>query len=431
MTIHTQTMATLLAQLRDSRSVTTVPRSRELAAPVMLEAALQLDPGRVLDGAAVRVAFEGMLDTDLVALVLFGKPGAGTPEIEPINGDARGYVDFKVPVAAIDANDGTAVTLMSALVRGEQQWLSPPVDLMIARTRQAVSALALPAPVLHALENHNLIPAAVSSSGQSVTVAAYPDMRSGDKVRVIWTGITQAGSYSTAVQTATGRTALTFTVPKSVVDANGGASASVAYAVRRGTGEAEQMSAAVPFKLMNLVDTSTLKLDGMAIRVAANWPRTGVEYPGNSAKRTGSGGKGPYAYSTSAPAIASVDKQGTVIGLKNGRAVITVTDAAKVKVQYPVEVSNVWELLLRSTTSNHDAAVAWMNGQRGIPLHETQLISLYYRWPYPGDINKNLYWLCTGEYCAATNGLFWNGDNNAHACHGRGVNLRALCKRAY
>ena len=140
MTIHTQTMATLLAQLRDSTGVTTVPRSRELAAPVMLEAALQLDPARVLGGATVRVAFEGMLDTDLVALVLFGEPGAGTPEIEPINGDARGYVDFKVPMAAIDANDGTAVNLMSALVRGEEQWVSAPVEVKIGNGSSALLA---------------------------------------------------------------------------------------------------------------------------------------------------------------------------------------------------------------------------------------------------------------------------------------------------
>lgn len=426
---QTQNMNALLASIDRSGSVHS--SNAQLLVPSVLEATLQLDPQAVTGEVTVRVQFEGMLDTDLVSIVWFGTPGVGTPDVEPIPGSAMGYVDFKVPAAAVIANDGTLVSLVAALVRDDEQWVSEPTEIAVTSTRQTLRPLVLPAPSVSALVANNLNPAAVPQSGQTVSVPVYPDMQVGDEVRVIWTGVSKAGSQVTLAQTVDSRTVLTFSVAKAVVDASSGASASVAYSVARGDSGVEQTSVPVPFKLMNLVDTSNLVLNGMAIRVAANWPRLGGEYPGNSATRTASGGKAPYTYTSSAPMIASVDSKGMVVGLKNGKAVITVVDADKIKAQFNVEVSNVWELLLRNSVSTYDAAVTWMNGQRGVPLNETTILSHYYRWPYPGDINKNQYWVCTQSGCSGNNAKFWNGPDGVLACHGRTVNLRAWCKRAY
>lgn len=126
-----QHMNALLASIDRSGSVHS--SNAQLLVPSVLEATLQLDPQAVTGEVTVRVQFEGMLDTDLVSIVWFGTPGVGTPDVEPIPGSAMGYVDFKVPAAAVIANDGTLVSLVAALVRDDEQWVSEPTEVHVGK----------------------------------------------------------------------------------------------------------------------------------------------------------------------------------------------------------------------------------------------------------------------------------------------------------
>lgn len=99
-------------------------------------------------GAIVRVRFDGMLDTGLVAVVWSGEPGAGTPELDPLPGSAAGYVDFNVPNSVITASIGTGVTLLAALVRGEEHWVSSPRELAVGSLGTTMGQSGRSSPVL-------------------------------------------------------------------------------------------------------------------------------------------------------------------------------------------------------------------------------------------------------------------------------------------
>jgi len=87
------------------------------------------------------------------------------------------------------------------------------------------------------------------------------------------------------------------------------------------------------------IDTSDLELKGL--RVNTNGLPSGLEPIGNSTVRKAQGGTGTHQYTSSSQAV-SVEQNGTVTGLKNGSAVITVTDQASNSVSYRVFVSNIW-----------------------------------------------------------------------------------------
>ncbi|MGH8486072.1 MAG: hypothetical protein ACRESP_16890, partial [Pseudomonas sp.] len=89
--------------------------------------------------------------------------------------------------------------------------------------------LALPAPVVPQASGNRLQASAVPAGGLQVRVN-YTGMVVGDKVKVMF------ASHTTAEQTVATVTALNFTVPKAVVDANAHSTIDVFYQVVRGTG---------------------------------------------------------------------------------------------------------------------------------------------------------------------------------------------------
>jgi hypothetical protein len=158
-----------------------------LPSPVLLEAMPHMQLQGDMTQVTVRVSFPGMLGTDLVAVVWFGTPGAGTPDIEPLDGDEAGYVDFHVPVAVVSANDGGTVELIAVLVRGEDQFVSEPVEVSVG------AASGLPWPVPEVCDNtgvavNPLSPIDRISGGLTVAalVVRDPRLKRGDRMASIW-----------------------------------------------------------------------------------------------------------------------------------------------------------------------------------------------------------------------------------------------------
>lgn len=142
------------------------------------------------------------------------------------------------------------------------------------------------------------------------------------------------------------------------------------------------------------IDNSPMELKGLFIKAPQSWPRSTLDAPGNVGSRTASGGIPPYAYSSSDPAIASVDSQGKVTGNANGQALISVRDSRERVASYNVTVSNVWRLEINEGPLNFAQANAWMSSLPGrrLGLKEgSQLVRWYVKpWPLPEH-----YWFCS------------------------------------
>lgn len=135
-----QSMAALVAALKRSGSSVAGMRHFDAIVPTLMNAVCFVDTQSLASDITVRVHFADMLPTDLVVIIWLGRPGVGTPDIEPVDGSTGGYVDFSVPAAAVGANDGAMVTLLAALVRGEEQWVSAPVEVKIGNGSSALLA---------------------------------------------------------------------------------------------------------------------------------------------------------------------------------------------------------------------------------------------------------------------------------------------------
>ncbi len=89
-----------------------------------------LNPINATHGATIRVAYEGMRDTDWVCAYFEGTPGAGTPALACVYGTKDGFVDFPVPASAISANFCGQVTVRYSVMR-DVLWSSPPLKVKV------------------------------------------------------------------------------------------------------------------------------------------------------------------------------------------------------------------------------------------------------------------------------------------------------------
>ena len=145
------------------------------------------------------------------------------------------------------------------------------------------------------------------------------------------------------------------------------------------------------------VDPTEMTLNGPRV-IIDGWPTKGVDLPGNTKTRQASGGKPPYAYSSSQSSIASVTQDGKVTGLSNGAATISITDADQRTVSYPVKVSRVYRLLMNEGPLTHvSQALTWMAQQGGSPVSNEIMESMFTLY----DMSRATkhYWLCTQEGC--------------------------------
>lgn len=137
-----------------------------------------------------------------------------------------------------------------------------------------------------------------------------------------------------------------------------------------------------------VVDQSQMLLNGLAVYV--NWPLSGADAPGNTAVRTVTGGRAPYTYTSSNPAIVSVTPVGRVQGRANGIARIIVRDADNSSISYEVKVENVYQLKLSPTKFNPSNAVNWIIANGG--TQDSNLIgelvrrmTVMYKMPVPSN----------------------------------------------
>jgi hypothetical protein len=91
-----------------------------------------LNPINATEGATIRVAYNGMRDTDRVCAFFEGAPGAGTPSLACVSGTTNGFVDIPVPASAISANFCGQVRVRYTVQR-DRQWPSPVLTLKVLK----------------------------------------------------------------------------------------------------------------------------------------------------------------------------------------------------------------------------------------------------------------------------------------------------------
>jgi hypothetical protein len=158
-----------------------------------------------------------------------------------------------------------------------------------------------------------------------------------------------------------------------------------------------------------------------SVSVKYNWPTTGLESIGNSKTRTPTGGLEPYSYESSNTAVATVSNQGEVKRLKNGNVTITVYDAVRNSVSYPVRLENVWQMHVKNVGAvNFDGAVAWMNSLGASPMTQEAVNDFLrvYQTPYT-FFGQNAWW-CTTAGCSGNSALLFDPSPRISRCENKG-----------
>jgi hypothetical protein len=140
-------------------------------APTVLEAVgATLDPYNALNGATVRVAYEGMLTTDKIG-VAWINPATSQPYIDQQDGSASGEVHFDIPVSVVAASQGQTIEVVYAVVRGGNPGVpSESLYLQVSELEQRY----LPPPVVPEADASDTLDLAAFEGDASVTVAAWP-----------------------------------------------------------------------------------------------------------------------------------------------------------------------------------------------------------------------------------------------------------------
>lgn len=223
-----------------------------------------------------------------------------------------------------------------------------------------VPALAPPA-VLEA--SNGVLDPAAAAAGAHVIVPAWTGLRPEDRCYLEWAGQRSDGqptffnaSLSGADVGADGT--LVFAVPGDEVTRLAGGKLRVRYHVavysqvrsEHGLRSEPVVQLASPWLDLSVgeaakdlsIDSSPVALSGAIVRLAA---RVTVPPEGTFIARVATGGVPPYRYTANSGAVEVDEATGRVVSLRNGDAIVTVTDARGATASYPVKVGNALQFV--------------------------------------------------------------------------------------
>ena len=320
---------------------------------------------RVVAGQPVKVRLDypDRHEDDQVTLILLGVNAAASIRL-------RGHgQEWSLPAEVLAAGLERLSELHYRVTRQSDQQVRQ--SATVAFTATAGVPLQLGAPqVMEANAKGCLDPSQIPPQGATVLFQGQAaGLRPGDSVRLHVTG---AVAFDSQPLIHDPDQPQSFLFPARLVTASLNRQLIFTYSVTRAgreRGRSKAVQHAVRYQLRMASDT--LNLNGLSVKYG--WPAKGLDSIGNTAVRTASGGSGACRYVSSKPTVASVDpRSGKVTGNANGKATITATDDAGTQVSYLVNVSNVWNLNLRTDMRNPKwswpQAIQWMNSLGGSPV---------------------------------------------------------------
>nr|GEY52298.1 hypothetical protein [Tanacetum cinerariifolium] len=307
--------------------------------PVILEANGHiLDPANASNGATLVIGASANLREGEIVTARWKGPKSNESQEKLISAtDAGKAFALVFSNSVVVANDGQNVVVTYSVTRasGTVQE-SARLDLKIMS-----AALVLPAPTVDSVGPDGVLRPSLIAGPDAVVRVSYRAMEQQDLVRVRWVG---EQTFETNVTPVGDLSELVFGVPKAVIEADTGGTATLTYIVtRNGTDMASE-----PLELSIIegmvFDTSPVTLAGKVYLVPGYPGLLPAAFPsGTTVLRPASGGRPPYTYSSSDLKVAVVDASGLTSVRGNGVATITVIDAAGEKQSYDVSVTGVIE----------------------------------------------------------------------------------------
>ncbi|MCR8666010.1 hypothetical protein NVV81_27095 [Pseudomonas carnis] len=362
-----------------------------------------LAPLNAQNGGTVSVEYTPMYTTDSIKVTMVGTVGAGSPVIPAKNGVTAGKVTFDITKAAIAANVGNAnktFTLKYDVTRSGKVVASKVLTVTVT----PIPAANLRRPLINGVAHTGTLDVPNLPANAKLTIAPWPLQYSGMKIwllyrcaganpnpHVIWTGAQHHSADG-----------LEYGAPLTwLKTCPNGATVSVEFKVAYDPNTDEAGAVSFPitqYTVLNvdelIVDTSPVYLSRTTYLIPSHPTVLPVFISGNSIRRSVSGGKPPYYFSSSKPSIAHVDETGRVTSRGNDSAIITVTDSSQPpqSKSYSVTVSNVinCHALAGKATWSATVSNASSRGLRVPDIYELRALSREYgnRWPLGND----LYW---------------------------------------
>ncbi|WP_439871170.1 Ig-like domain-containing protein [Pseudomonas syringae] len=378
-----QSMASETLDVKLQLTVTT-----PLPTPTIKEATgSTLDPINASAGATVVIEATANLKTgDQVIVQWQGPKGSDTKEKTLTSAEAGQALEVLFAAVLVTANAGQTVSVSYVVNRTNGL-----VQVSDTLALQVVSGLAeLPAPRMDTVGADGVVtPSLIPGYGATVRVS-YPGVSAQDSVVVNWRG---ASSHDTAAQVAGGGE-LQFNVPKALISATAGRSATVTYTVTRAGEPTVSTALQLSVRQELVLDTSPVTLAGK-IYLLPGSPDLLPNFPADTTvQRQASGGHAPYRYASSNPLVVSVDGNGLASVRGKGTATITATDALGATKSYPVTVTGVIHCIGVGSGSFSQISKASANNGARIPtIHElVEIYALYgNRWP----MGNGNYWSST------------------------------------
>ncbi|MEB0042039.1 MULTISPECIES: Ig-like domain-containing protein [unclassified Pseudomonas] len=174
------------------------------------------------------------------------------------------------------------------------------------------------------------------------------------------------------------------------------------------------------------IDPSVMNLDGIVVKTS--WPKTGLEFLGNTQTRQARGGVPPYTYTSNNPSIVTVSQNGEVIGVSNGTATITVQDALRATATYSVVKTNVYQLVQSPGAQGITAqqAIDWRNSMPGAITIVSGFAAMNRvygpsaNWPQPTGA---VYWTCDPTGCSGSARVAFTPLDAVFSCRSGTSNL--------
>jgi hypothetical protein len=295
-----------------------------------------LDPIDTASGVTVLIDTVANFKQGDVVSVSFQGPKGNDVKEKTISASQAGkelLVIFSGVLVAANVDNTVEISYIVTRANGTDQ-RSPVLKLLVAA---ALSNLPKPT-VAGVTPTNTLIPENVPDSGVLVSVPRYTGIDGKDSIIVKWAA---NPSHVTTPQLAGDAGDISFTLPKSVAVDNAGNSASVTYAVTRGSAPSVE-SAVTTFDVQALAPPLSIGADhALALNGYVVFQgRPPATPPANAIyTRAATGGQPPYAYQSSTVNVALIDADGKVTASGNGVTTITATDTLGATASYQLKTS--------------------------------------------------------------------------------------------
>ncbi len=350
--------------------------------------------GNVLDPAQATRGATGVVDAsaqlragDRVTLQWEGPKGSDRQEKLITEAEAGKALELVFTYALVIANAGQTVAISYTVNRVDGQVQVS--DTLSLNIRQGLDSL--PAPKMDTVGADGvLVPARIPASGATVRVR-YPDMGPEDRVVVSWRG---ASNHDTAEQVVGSAAEVLFNVPKALIVASTGQSATVLYTVSRAGRQVESAPLWLSVYQGLILNTTPVTLSGK-VYLLPGYPDLLPTLPaGTTVQRIAQGGQAPYTYRALDTQVVKVDSNGLVSVRGKGTTRIEVSDSRGETLSYEVNVTGVIHCLGLGSGSFTTVSNAAANQRaRLCSLAELREIHAAYgnRWP----MGNGNYWSTT------------------------------------